>query len=164
MARGRHGARRLLVQALYQRQLGGHTAAELIAQFSARKEFRGIDAGYFRALIEEITRPSRSLDELISSAADRPVAQLDPVERGVLWIGLTELRAPSRRAEQGRHRRGRRAGQGIRRPGQLPLHQCGAGRHDAPAAPGERALRRRDGRLPGQVRAWRSDPASTKRR
>ena len=50
------------------------------------------DAGYFLALIEEITAAEASLDELIMQAADRPVAQLDPVERGVLWIGLTELR------------------------------------------------------------------------
>ena len=92
MARGRHGARRLLLQALYQRQLGGHSTSELIAQFSDSKEFRGIDAGYFLALIEEITFAEASLDELIAEAADRPVAQLDPVERGVLWIGLTELR------------------------------------------------------------------------
>ncbi len=93
MARGRHGARRLLVQALYQRQLSGHSAAELLEQFSVSKEFRGIDAAYFRTLIEEIIAAERALDELISVAADRPVAQLDPVERGVLWIGLTELRA-----------------------------------------------------------------------
>ncbi len=92
MARGRHGARRLLVQALYQRQVGGHTTAELIAQFSGSKEFRGIDTAYFLALIEEIVAAEHSLDELIVRAADRPVAQLDPVERGVLWIGLTELR------------------------------------------------------------------------
>ena len=93
MARGRHGARRLLVQALYQRQLGGHSAAELIEQFSVRKEYRGIDDGYFRELIDEIISAEPALDELISQAADRPVAQLDPVERGVLWIGLTELRS-----------------------------------------------------------------------
>lgn len=92
MARGRHGARRLLVQALYQRQLGGHSAAELIAQFSASREFRGVDSAYFMALIEEIISAEASLDELISQAADRPVKQLDPVERGVLWIGLAELR------------------------------------------------------------------------
>lgn len=93
MARGRHGARRLLLQALYQRQLGGHGTSELIAQFSDKKEFRGIDAGYFLTLVEEITADEPSLDALIVQAADRPVAQLDPVERGVLWIGLTELRS-----------------------------------------------------------------------
>jgi len=93
VARGRHGARRLVLQALYQRQLGGDGAAELIAQFSDRKEFRGVDAGYFLMLIEEIVPAEQALDELIARAADRPVAQLDPVERGVLWIGLTELRS-----------------------------------------------------------------------
>jgi len=92
MARGRHGARRLVLQALYQRQLGGHTESELISQFADKKEFRGIDAGYFLALIGEILPAEASLDELIAQSADRPVAQLDPIERGVLWIGLTELR------------------------------------------------------------------------
>ncbi len=92
MARGRHGARRLLVQALYQRQLGGHSAAELLDQFSTSREFRGIDTGYFRALIGEIISSEKSLDGLIEGAADRPVSQLDPVERGVLWLGLAELR------------------------------------------------------------------------
>jgi N utilization substance protein B len=92
MARGRHGARRLLVQALYQHQLGGHTCGELIEQFSASPEFRRVDADYFLTLIEEIISAEASLDELITQAADRPVAQLDPVERGVLWIGLAELR------------------------------------------------------------------------
>lgn len=92
MARGRHGARRLLLQALYQRQLGGHDAGQLDAQFSDSREFRGIDAGYFRALLGEIVGAEAGLDELIAQAADRPVAQLDPVERGVLWIGLAELR------------------------------------------------------------------------
>jgi N utilization substance protein B len=93
MARGRHGARRLVLQALYQRQLGGHSAAELIAQFTESKEFRGIDAAYFNLLIGEIIPVEQELDDLIASAADRPVNQLDPVERGVLWLGLTELRA-----------------------------------------------------------------------
>lgn len=93
MARGRHGARRLLVQALYQRQIGGHDAGELVLQFAGSREFRGIDADYFRTLVAEVTATEPLLDDLISSAADRPVAQLDPVERAVLWIGLTELRA-----------------------------------------------------------------------
>ena len=43
-------------------------------------------------LVEEIVPAGPGLDELIAAAADRPVNQLDPVERAVLWIGLTELR------------------------------------------------------------------------
>ncbi len=93
MARGRRGARRLALQALYQRQLAGHDVEGLVAQFSASKEFRGIDAAYFSTLLEEIVPAEPALDELIAAAADRPLSQLDPVERAVLWIGLIELRA-----------------------------------------------------------------------
>jgi transcription antitermination protein NusB len=91
MARGRRGARRLAVQALYQRQLTGHDAPELLAQFVERKEYRGIDTAYFAALIHEILPQEAALDEIIATAADRPVAQLDPVEHSILWIGVSEL-------------------------------------------------------------------------
>lgn len=92
MARGRHGARRLLVQALYQHQVGGHTASELVAQYSDRKEFRSADGGYFLALVREVVAATAELDELIAQGTDRPPAQLDPIERAILWLGLAELR------------------------------------------------------------------------
>jgi transcription antitermination protein NusB len=91
-ATGRHGSRRLLVQALYQRQLAGHTGAEM-AQFSSQKDFEKVDVEYFRRLLGEILADTAGLDALIAGDADRPVAQLDPVEHAILWLGLTELRA-----------------------------------------------------------------------
>ncbi len=90
-ATGRHGTRRLLVQALYQHQLAGHSEAELVAQYSAQKDFEKIDVKYFRQLLGEILADPAGLDALIATDADRPVAQLDPVEHGVLWLGLAEL-------------------------------------------------------------------------
>ena len=90
---GRHGSRRLLVQALYQRQLAGHTAAELVEQFSSQKDFEKMDVEFFRRLLGEILTDTAALDALIAGDADRPVGQLDPVEHGILWLGLTELRA-----------------------------------------------------------------------
>jgi N utilization substance protein B len=90
---GRHGSRRLLVQALYQRQLAGHSAAELVEQFSSQKDFEKMDVEFFRRLLDEILADTAALDALIAGDADRPVAQLDPVEHGILWLGLTELRA-----------------------------------------------------------------------
>ncbi|MBL8201789.1 MAG: transcription antitermination factor NusB [Chromatiales bacterium] len=92
-ATGRHGSRRLLVQALYQRQLAGHTAAEITAQFSSQKDFEKVDVEYFRRLLGEILADTAGLDALIAGDADRPVAQLDPVEHAILWLGLMELRA-----------------------------------------------------------------------
>lgn len=92
-ARGRHGARRLLVQALYQNQIGGHDSAALIEQFSSSKEFSGVDADYFCAVLDEVVEGKDALDTQITSVADRPIDQLDPIERCVLWIGVAELKS-----------------------------------------------------------------------
>ena len=91
-AGGRHGARRLLVQALYQHQISGHTVDELREQFAARSEFESIDAEYFGDLLQCVLSDVAELDEIIAASADRPVEQLDPVEKSVLWLGLAELR------------------------------------------------------------------------
>jgi N utilization substance protein B len=90
-SRGRHGARRLLLQALYQSQVGGQDTAELIRQFSSSKEFDQIDSAYFLTCLEEISAGKASLETHIAAVADRPVEQLDPIERSVLWIGVAEL-------------------------------------------------------------------------
>ncbi|MCL4722467.1 MAG: transcription antitermination factor NusB [Gammaproteobacteria bacterium] len=90
-ATGRHGSRRLLVQALYQHQLTGDSAGEIQRQFAAGKDFGLVDGSYFSQLLNEIIGDPGALDELIASSADRPVSQLDPVERGILWLGLAEL-------------------------------------------------------------------------
>ena len=76
---GRRGARRLLVQALYQHQLAGHSRAELESQFCRGDDFGSVDGDYFRALLAEILEGGAALDELLAPELDRPVAQLDPV-------------------------------------------------------------------------------------
>ncbi|MDQ1302480.1 MAG: transcription antitermination protein NusB [Pseudomonadota bacterium] len=91
-ATGRHGSRRLLVQALYQYQLSGHSAAEIATQFAGQRDFRLVDVDYFRLLLGEILADITALDALLTRQADRPVGQLDPVERGILWLGLAELK------------------------------------------------------------------------
>jgi len=90
---GRHGARRLLLQALYQEQIAGHDVAELIAQFSARDEFPTVDGDYFRAVLKDVLSRTAILDELLDGFLDRPIVQLDPVEHALLWIGVAELSA-----------------------------------------------------------------------
>ena len=89
--RGRHGARRLLLQALYQKQISGHDDETLRAQFADTGDLAKADGEYFFALLDEVLKDFELLDERIDAFADRPVAQIDPVERAVLWIGLAEL-------------------------------------------------------------------------
>ncbi|MBT8443096.1 MAG: transcription antitermination factor NusB [Gammaproteobacteria bacterium] len=89
----RHGARRLLVQALYQHQISASDASALRDQFTQSTDFEHADGDYFFALLDEIVKDPAVLDERIDTFADRPVSQIDPVERAILWIGVAELRS-----------------------------------------------------------------------
>jgi N utilization substance protein B len=90
---GRHGARRLLLQALYQEQIAGHDVAELIEQFSVRDEFATVDSDYFCVVLKDVLSRTVELDKLIDGFLDRPILQLDPIEHALLWIGAAELSA-----------------------------------------------------------------------
>jgi N utilization substance protein B len=87
----RRRARELLMQALYQRQLTGHDRAELERQFGTRPEYERVDREFFDEALRVIVREQASLEETAAGFADRPVAQLDPVERAILLLGFYEL-------------------------------------------------------------------------
>ena len=90
--RARHLARELLVQALYQRQIAGHTVPELKSQFLAAEDFERCDSEYFGELLTTIVDDTAALDALITRYAVRSIEQLDSVGRAVLWLGLAELK------------------------------------------------------------------------
>ncbi len=90
---GRSGSRRLLVQALYQYQIAGHEKADLLSQYLNGKEAVRADKDYFTDVLKEVLAATDSLDERIAAWADRPAEQLDPIERAILWLGVTELDA-----------------------------------------------------------------------
>jgi len=54
--------------------------------------FKGVDASYFKELVLSVPPLAPELDQLLAELADRPVEQIDPVERAILLIGLYELR------------------------------------------------------------------------
>ena len=89
--RARSLSRKLAMQALYQWQLTGQSAAELRNQYATEEGFGDADADYFRELVEQVTESVAVLDVSLGELIDRPVGQLDPVERAVLLIGLYEL-------------------------------------------------------------------------
>jgi len=90
-ARARSLARKLAMQALYQWQMTGQTAAELRNQYAEEEGYGDADAEYFRELLQGVTDGAAVLDGTLAGLIDRPVEQLDPVERAVLLIGLYEL-------------------------------------------------------------------------
>lgn len=87
----RRRARRLLVQALYQQQLAGSDADEILAQFGLREEYGRADTPFFTDLLRAASAQREELDRQISAASDIPVDRIDPVERAVLWTALAEM-------------------------------------------------------------------------
>ena len=87
----RSRARELIVQSLYQMQITGTGEAELLSQFRDRPDYDHVDQEYFDEVLTAICRNTEKLEESIDKLADRPVSQLDPVERGILLLGMYEL-------------------------------------------------------------------------
>ena len=84
-------ARELLLQALYQQQIAGHDSAELLRQFKEQTAYDRVDQEFFDAALAEICATQTDLETAIDAVVDRPLEQLDPVEKGILLIGVYEL-------------------------------------------------------------------------
>lgn len=84
-------ARELLLQALYQKQIAGHDCDELLCQFRDQNAYERVDQEFFGAALTTICSAEDELDKTIGALIDRPLEQLDPVERGILRIGVFEL-------------------------------------------------------------------------
>jgi transcription antitermination protein NusB len=91
-AKSRQLARELMVKALYQWQIAGHSAAEVLVQFSTLSDYERCDREYFAKLLAAAIEDAPALDALIARLAVRAIEQLDPVGRAVLLLGLAELK------------------------------------------------------------------------
>jgi len=91
MSNPRSMARRLALQALYQWQVSGQTAAEISAQFAEDQNLKGAERGYYEELLAQVPVHADELDEHLKPMLDRPLHEVDPVERAILRIGAYEL-------------------------------------------------------------------------
>lgn len=89
--RARSLSRRLAMQALYQWQLTGQSPAELLNQYAEDEGYADVDREFFVELLRGTIAGVAELDAALAELIDRPVAQLDPIERSVLMIGCFEL-------------------------------------------------------------------------
>jgi N utilization substance protein B len=87
----RSRARRRALQALYQWQMTGQTAAEIIRQFLEVQNMQGVDVEWFETLVNGVTNHHAELDEALGHYLDRSLDQLDEMEKAVLRIGAFEL-------------------------------------------------------------------------
>lgn len=92
-ARGpRHRARKRAIQALYQWQVTGQEAGEILEQFREEQTGSRFDNDYFETLVRRVIEHAPELDEALAPYLERPLAQVDPVERSVLRLAAWELR------------------------------------------------------------------------
>ena len=89
----RSKARRFTLQALYQIQLTGDSATTVEEQFLSDHEMKRVDTDYFHDLLLGISIAEEELLEAIVPQLDRPLKEIDPVERAVMLIGSFELRS-----------------------------------------------------------------------
>ena len=90
-AGARTRARELMVQALYQKQIAGHSTAELVAQFKEDANYQHVDKEFFDELLPAISNGQADIETKIDGLIDRPLEQLDPIELCILLIGVYEL-------------------------------------------------------------------------
>jgi N utilization substance protein B len=90
-AGARTRARELMVQALYQKQLAGHSTSDLISQFHEQVAYERVDQPFFDEQFPAISNSQEKLEIKIDELIDRPLEQLDPVELAILLIGVYEL-------------------------------------------------------------------------
>ena len=84
-------ARRRALQAIYQWQITHQDADEILRQFREIQDMSQVDEGYFEQLLRGGTNDKERLDEALRPFLDRPMDQVDVMERVVLMIGAWEL-------------------------------------------------------------------------
>ena len=84
-------ARELMVQALYQKQIAGHSTSELTSQFQEQVAYERVDQAYFDEQFKAISNSQDELEKKVDELIDRPLEQLDPIELAILLIGVYEL-------------------------------------------------------------------------
>ena len=87
----RSRAREFALQGLYQSLVGGNPASEIDAFTRDLAGFSKADAVHFDALLQGCIAQASELDALIVPLLDRPLTEISPIERGIMWIGAYEM-------------------------------------------------------------------------
>jgi transcription antitermination protein NusB len=87
----RRRARELVLQGLYERQLGGSPQERIAGDLRASGGFERADQPYFTELWAGVARDYDALVTRVAPHLDRTPDALSPVERAILVIGTWEL-------------------------------------------------------------------------
>ena len=84
-------AREFALQALYQHIVGRNDATDIDLFTRDLAGFHKADSMHYDAVLHGCIAQASALDALIVPMLDRPLAEVSPIERGVLWMGAYEF-------------------------------------------------------------------------
>jgi len=87
----RRKARELAVQAVYSWQISQNSVSDIEINFITENSKRRFDIEYFQLLLRGVTSNVAELDLAISPHVDRPLDDIDHVEKAILRVGVFEL-------------------------------------------------------------------------
>jgi N utilization substance protein B len=87
----RRKARELAVQAVYSWQISQNSVSDIEVNFITDNAKRRFDIDYFQLLLRGVTTNINELDLAISPHVDRPLDDIDQVEKAILRVAVFEL-------------------------------------------------------------------------
>ena len=87
----RRRSRQAALQGLYQWLLSREDPGVIQAHVEEQEVHAGCDTAHFSALLHGCVQSADALNHVVARHADRPVAELSPVEHAALMIGAYEL-------------------------------------------------------------------------
>ncbi len=88
----RRYARQRALQALYQWDCGDVDVGDVLGQFKEHQNLNNVDLVHFQRLFRGVALSVDDVDAILEPALDRPVTDLDPIERSVLRLACVELK------------------------------------------------------------------------
>jgi len=88
----RRKARELAVQATYSWQVSQNPVREIEVNFIAENSKRRFDIEYFQLLLRGVIANVSEIDAVISPYVDRPLDDIDQVEKAILRVAVFELK------------------------------------------------------------------------
>lgn len=89
--KNRSKSRQFAVQSLYSWLLTGHNISDIEVHFISEHDMEDADVGYFQEILHFVAAHKMSLVDHMEPFLSRTFAEVDPVEKAILLMGVFEL-------------------------------------------------------------------------
>lgn len=88
---GRHKARSVAIQALYQWDMMGCPFDDISADFVEDKDKKALDGDYLDRLLVGVPANAETIEKAVTPFLDREFNKVDPIERSILRLSVYEM-------------------------------------------------------------------------